>query len=173
MRIYLIGYMGSGKTRFGAEMSEKTGYPFIDTDELFESKYRISIVDFFDKYSEETFRMIERDILRETIIYQDAIIATGGGTPCFYNNMEFIKENGISIYLKMNLPSLVRRLAVVKKKRPLLKDKPVKEMEKYIETQIAEREKYYTLADFIVDAETVSTIEICELIPNLSPPNQL
>jgi shikimate kinase len=164
MRVYLIGYMGSGKTRFGMELSVKTGYPFIDTDDLFEAKYRISIVDFFDKYNEETFRKLERDLLLETINCQDAIISTGGGTPCFYDNMDFIRKNGISIYLKMDILSLVNRLVVVKKKRPLLRDKPFKDMEAYIRAQITEREIFYNQADFTVDAEIVTANDIVRLI---------
>jgi len=167
MRVYLIGYMGSGKTRLGMELSVKTGYPFIDTDELFVEKYRISIVDFFEKYNEVTFRKLERDLLLETIKYPDAIISTGGGTPCFHDNMDFIRKNGISIYLKMGIQSLVNRLVVVKKKRPLLKDKSLKEMESYIRGQIAEREIFYNQADFTVDAEKTDVMDVLNLLPDL------
>ena len=167
MRVYLIGYMGSGKTRLGMELSVKTGYPFIDTDELFVEKYRISIVDFFEKYNEVTFRKLERDLLLETIKYPDAIISTGGGTPCFHDNMDFIRKNGISIYLKMRIQSLVNRLVVVKKKRPLLKDKSLKEMESYIRGQIAEREIFYNQADFTVDAEKTDVMDVLNLLPDL------
>ena len=168
MRVYLIGYMGSGKTRFGTELSLRTGYLFIDTDELFEEKYRISIADFFDKYNEETFRKIEMEILRETIKYPDAIIATGGGTPCFYDNMAFIRNNGISIYLKMPVPLLVDRLTAVRKKRPLLKDLSLMDMESYICKQIPEREEFYCQADFIVDAEIITANEIIRIISTWS-----
>ena len=118
MRVYLIGYMGAGKTRLGADLSDRTGYPFVDTDDLFESRYRISIVDFFEKYNEESFRKIEKELLRETLIYPDAIISTGGGTPCFFDNMDFIRNNGKSIYIKMDTESLIKRLASVKKSVP-------------------------------------------------------
>ena len=168
MRVYLIGYMGSGKTRFGSELSATTGYPFIDIDEIFEAKYRISIVDFFDKYNEATFRKLERDLLLDTINYIDAVISTGGGTPCFYDNMDFIKKNGISIYLKMEIQSLVNRLAIVKKKRPLLKDKSLTDMEPYIRAQIVEREIFYNQADFTVDAEVVTVNDVVRLISTSS-----
>ena len=129
MRIYLIGYMASGKSRMGQELSALTGYPFIDTDELIERKYRISILDFFERYNEDSFRKIEKDLLPETLNYDDAIIATGGGTPCFFDNMDFIKRNGISVYLKMSPESLVDRLSGIRKKRPLLKDKTKQELQ--------------------------------------------
>lgn len=167
MRVYLIGYMASGKTRFGMELEAKTGYRFIDTDELFAERYRISILDFFEKYNEESFRKIEKELLLETLTYQDAIIATGGGTPCFFDNIDVIKRNGISIYLKMDVISLVNRLAIVRKKRPLLKDKTTSELESYIRTQIAERELFYSQADYTVDAEKIKVDEILNLIAGI------
>ena len=148
----------------GQKMSVLTGYPFIDTDELFEEKYRISILDFFERYDEESFRKIESEILLETLNYQDAIIATGGGTPCFLDNMEFIKRHGISIYLKLDLVSLVNRLVVVRKKRPILKNIPAKELEQFIRMQLTERELYYNLADFTIDAEIITANDIVRLI---------
>jgi shikimate kinase len=164
MRVYLIGYMASGKTRMGQELSALTGYPFIDTDELFEERYKISILDFFERYNEDSFRKIEKDLLLETLKYKDAIIATGGGTPCFYHNMEIIKRNGISIYLKLDLIPLVDRLLVIRKKRPLLKNKTTIELESFIRTQLAEREPFYSQADFSVDAEITSANDIVRLI---------
>ena len=167
MRVYLIGYMASGKTHFGMELGAKTGFRFIDTDGLFEERYRISILDFFKKYSEESFRKIEKELLLETLTYKDAIIATGGGTPCFFDNIDVIKRNGISIYLKMDLISLVNRLAIVRKKRPILKDKTTSELESYVRTQIAERELFYCQADFTVDAEKIKVDEILNLIAGI------
>jgi shikimate kinase len=167
MRVYLIGYMSSGKTRFGMELGEKTGYRFIDTDGLFEERYRISILDFFKKYNEESFRKIEKELLLETLTYQDAIIATGGGTPCFFNNIDIIKRNGISIYLKMDINSLVNRLAIVRKKRPLLQNRTVSDLESYIRIQIAERELFYSQADFTVDAENIKVDDILNLIAGI------
>jgi shikimate kinase len=156
--------MASGKTRMGQEMSALTGYPFIDTDELFEQKYRISILDFFGRYNEESFRKIESEILMETLNYQDAIISTGGGTPCFFNNMEFIKSNGISIYLKVELKTLVDRLTVVRKKRPILKNIPPNGLEPFIRKQLAERELYYNQAYFTIDAASITAVDIVRLI---------
>jgi shikimate kinase len=164
MRVYLIGYMASGKTRMGQELSALTGYPFIDTDELFEERYRISLLDFFERYNEDTFRKIEKDLLLETLNYEEAIIATGGGTPCFYNNMELIKRNGISIYLKLGLIPLVDRLSVIRKKRPLLKNKTAIELESFIRTQLAEREPFYSQADITVDAEIIKANDIIRLL---------
>jgi shikimate kinase len=164
MRIYLVGYMGSGKTRMGQELASLTGFPFIDTDDIFEERYRISIYDFFERYNEESFRKIERNLLLETAEYRDAIISTGGGTPCFFDNMQFIKANGISIYLKMDLVTLVNRLGTVRKKRPLLKNIKGADLEPYIRKQLEEREVFYSQADFIVDAELINAGSILSLM---------
>ena len=90
MRIYLIGYMASGKSNLGQLLAEKLGYSFIDLDYLFEERFRISVLDFFEKYDEDGFRKIERSILHETLEQDDVVISTGGGTPCFFDNMHFI-----------------------------------------------------------------------------------
>jgi len=93
VRVYLIGYMGSGKSRTGGEVAAKMDWRFTDMDDLFEEKYRISVLDFFEKYDENSFRNIERKLLHETILEDNMIIATGGGTPCFFDNMDFINNN--------------------------------------------------------------------------------
>jgi len=124
MKIYLIGYMASGKTRLGNQLAELTGYRFMDLDEVFEERYRLSVFDFFEKYGEAAFRQIEQKLLVETEKLDRTVIATGGGTPCFFGNMDFIKRHGISIYIRMTVPELAERLQQVKKKRPLLKDVP-------------------------------------------------
>ena len=150
MRVFLVGYMGSGKTGTGKELAAKAGYPFLDIDEMIEERYRISVLDFFDKYGEETFRKIERSILLETLDIPDIIIATGGGTPCFFDNMEIIRQNGTCIYLRMEPDELIARLAGIRKKRPLLKDKSREELDSYIRSQLSEREFFYRRAHHIV-----------------------
>ena len=167
MKIFLIGYMASGKTRLGNELSARIGYPFIDIDALFEEKYRITILDFFEKYEELNFRKIESELLKETLVHDDAVISTGGGTPCFFDNMEVIKNNGISIYLKMSTPALMKRLTLVRKKRPLLKDQSKANLEKFIHHQIAEREIFYKQADFIIQAENISVDSLLKLLPEI------
>jgi shikimate kinase len=153
MRIYLIGYMASGKSNLGRLLADKLGYLFLDLDYLFEERFRISVLDFFDKYDEGVFRKIEKTLLRETIDTDDVVISTGGGTPCFFDNMEFIKQSGISIYLYWELLPLVRRLKMVKRKRPLLKDIPPTQLEEMVAVQLTQREVYYNQADLVVKAE--------------------
>ena len=172
MKIFIIGYMASGKSRLGWELSKRISYPFIDIDELFEEKYRITILDFFEKYEEQHFRKIERELLRETFVYKDAVISTGGGTPCFFDNMEMIKQNGISIYLKMSVPALVSRLKLVRKKRPLIKGRSLISLEEFVGKQIIEREVFYRQADFTVAAENITVDAVLKLLPWVQPENE-
>jgi shikimate kinase len=150
MKIYLIGYMASGKSKLGKELSGLTGLSFVDLDKVFEERYRIGIVDFFDKYGDPAFRQIEHKLLLETESLDNTIIATGGGTPCSEENIRFIKSHGISIYIRMNAADLVTRLKSVKRKRPLLKNVPMENLEQFIRNQLEEREPYYLQADHII-----------------------
>jgi len=155
MRIYLIGYMASGKSNLGKLLSEKLGYSFLDLDDLFEERFRISVFDFFEKYNEHEFRKIEEMLLLETVDHDDVVISTGGGTPCFFENMQFIRNAGISIYLQWKIPALVNRLRKVKRKRPLLSDIPADELEERVMKQLAQRDLYYNQANLTIDAENL------------------
>ena len=149
MRIYLVGYMASGKSQTGRDLAMHLGFEFLDLDEMFEERYRISIMDFFQKYDEAGFRRIESGLLRETGRCENTVISTGGGTPCFYGNMDFILSQGKSVYLKIPVPELVKRLKSIRKKRPLLTGIKEDELEKFIREQLAVREKYYLQATII------------------------
>jgi shikimate kinase len=145
--------MASGKSNIGRHLAEKLCYEFIDLDYLFEERFKISILDFFEKYDEQVFRKIEHTLLHETMKMDNVVISTGGGTPCFFNNMELIRQAGISIYLCWTIPALVSRLKKVKRKRPLLKDVPATELEGRVTIQLTQREFYYNQADLIVKGE--------------------
>ncbi|MFH1161179.1 MAG: shikimate kinase [bacterium] len=160
MRIYLIGYMASGKSWLGQELATKTGYPFTDLDELFEVRYRLSILDFFEKYGEPLFRNLERELLRETESLPQAIISTGGGAPCYSDNMQFILRSGISAYLRMPLPDLLQRISGIKKKRPLLKYVSPEKMEDFVRAQLVEREPFYLQANFTFNGPDYPADEI-------------
>ena len=151
MKIYLVGYMASGKSKLGNDLSVSTGLSFYDLDDVFEERYRIGIVDFFDKYGESAFRQIEHQLLLETESMDNSIIATGGGTPCSEENIRFIKSQGVCIYLRMNIVDLVERLKSIKKKRPLLREVQLNNLEKFVQCQLEEREPYYLQADYIID----------------------
>ena len=161
--------MASGKTRLGKELAEKTGYDFHDLDDIFEERYRISILDFFDKYGEENFRQIEKNLLLETKKLDNTVISTGGGTPCFNKNMDFILKNGISLYIRQDIPSLVERLKIIRRKRPVLQNIPTNQLESFITAQISEREQFYMKANHKVEGPGITIDKIMAILPPLQP----
>lgn len=164
MKIYLIGYMASGKTNLGKEMAAVSGMPMVDMDDLFEEKYRLSITEFFEKYGEPVFRRLEHGILEDTFLMDDVIIATGGGTPCFFDNMDLILQSGVSVYLKAPVEVLLSRLRGIRKKRPLLKEVSEEELEAFITGQIREREPYYLRAEYVVEGPDIDAGELLKKI---------
>ena len=146
MKVYLIGYPSCGKTTLGKKVAKKLGYTFVDLDLLFEEMYHTTISDFFEKYGEYAFRINEQKLLHSTSEMENTVIATGGGTPCFFDNMDYINHNGISIYIRKPANFLVDRLRNAKKVRPLFRNISIEDLLIYIETQLAEREPYYLKA---------------------------
>ena len=165
MRIFLIGFMGSGKSSIGRELANKLGMHFIDLDEFIECKTQKKITDIFDEDGEEKFRRIEHECLEEVSLKENSLISTGGGTPCYHNNMELINKSGISIYIKLNSGILTSRLFLDKGKRPLIKrfgDK--KELLLFIENILAEREPFYLKSTFVIDGKNINTKKIIEIL---------
>jgi shikimate kinase len=168
MLLYLVGYMGTGKTTIGQTIAGRLGYSFIDLDTLIEEKYKLTIVSFFKKFDEEVFRKVESETLKDTALTTDAVIATGGGTPCFYNNMEIINDNGISIYLRNSVETLYRRLVASKKKRPLLVGKSSPAILDLVKDQLAFREPFYLRSKIIVDCDFLNMNELINSILNFT-----
>lgn len=146
MRIYLIGFMGAGKTRLGKKLSKLMNYPFYDLDDLIIQESGCSIKEVFEQFGEKYFRKLEQKVLHQTLKYENAIISTGGGAPCFFDNIEWIKNNGTSIYLDVEKNILVDRLWRGREKRPLLNGLQKSELLPFIKSKIDEREKYYLQA---------------------------
>jgi len=164
MLIYLVGYMGSGKTTVGQMISWKLGYSFIDLDSMIEEKYKITIASFFSKFDEKVFRKVENETLKDTILMKDTVVSAGGGTPCYFDNMEIINKSGISVYLKTSVETLHQRLFSSKKKRPLLAGKTSPAIMDHIKTQLAIREPYYLQSKIIAD---VNSLDIDALIKTI------
>jgi shikimate kinase len=157
--LYICGFMGCGKTTEGKRIAEEIGFDFMDLDDYIVNKYNQSIVNLFKDVGEEEFRNIETNALKEcTQNHSKILIATGGGTPCFNNNLEFMKSNGLLIYLKLNEQELLVRLSQAKLNRPLIKDKNNEELLLYIEHLLKVREVFYSQADIIVDANHIDMI---------------
>ncbi|MCX6231465.1 MAG: shikimate kinase [Bacteroidetes bacterium] len=164
MRIILVGFMSSGKTTVGRYLARKANMELIDIDEAFESRYKMSITSFFDLFGEAKFRELEHQILLDSFKHDNCIIATGGGTPCFFDNMNLIKENGISVYLKLHINSIVHRLLHTKKQRPLIKNLNPEELVEYVSKQINYRESFYNQAQFIYHLENKKPNEVYSLL---------
>jgi len=151
MLIYLIGYMGSGKTTLGRRLAGAMRHRFLDLDELVEETYHITIPRIFSQYDETAFRMMEKKVLAGTLAMTDTIISTGGGTPCYFDNMERINASGLSVYIRHTASFLVERLIRSKRNRPLLKGKSQEELAGFIADQLAYRETWYLKSRIVMD----------------------
>ncbi len=168
MRIFLIGFMFSGKSTVGKKLASIMNYNFIDTDKYFEEKYKISIFDFFEKFGEEMFRKFEHEILKELVVKDNVIISTGGGLPCFNENMDIINKEGISIYLEMPYNAIINRQKNSKQKRPLLKNKTQEEIETYLLDLLTKREPIYQKSKITIDAQNIDFYSLKETIESYS-----
>jgi Shikimate kinase len=155
--IFLIGYMGCGKTTIGRLLADDLGMQFVDLDTFIETRFHKTIDALFQEHGEDRFRTIEMNALKEIAQFENIIVSTGGGAPCFFNNLEMMKENGTVVYLKASVDELLKRLWVGKYKRPLLKEKNKEEMSEYITTTLEKRESFYSQADYIYRAERQNT----------------
>ncbi len=149
-RIFLIGFMGSGKTTVGKLLAQKLEFSFIDLDQYIENRLLKNISTLFTEGGEDSFRAIEHKLLLEVAQIDNVVVSTGGGTACFHNNMEIMNEAGISIYLKISHQILQNRLQKAKEFRPLIKDKTDQELFAFILEALQKREKYYQQASLIV-----------------------
>jgi len=147
--IYLLGFMGSGKSFLGRWLSEKYNLNFLDLDEYIEESMNLSIPQIFSRIGEDGFRENEANLLRKTVDFSNNIISCGGGTPCFYDNMEWIKDYGISIYLKTSEELLFKRLNNQKSGRPLISGMSDDDLRNFISMKLTEREIFYKQADYI------------------------
>lgn len=151
-RIFLIGYMGAGKTTLGRALAATMKLEFIDLDDFIVGRFHKTVKDLFAEVGEDGFRKIERNALAEVSEYEDVVISLGGGTPCFFDNMDIVKRAGKSVYLKPDEDVLLIRLIQGKHKRPLLADKSNDEILQVIREQLAWREPYYMRADITFNA---------------------
>lgn len=159
-RIYLIGYMASGKTTVGKQLARLLEYSFHDLDQLMEQATGKTIGALFDKPDGKEFRKIEKEVLRQTFSLRHAVVACGGGTPCFFNNMDDIKKHGLAVWVRPDPMVIVERLKIVKHSRPLLADIPDDQLPQTVLDHYHEREKFYSIADihFNPDEETVEQL---------------
>jgi len=168
MNLYLVGYMGAGKTTVGKLLARKLNRSFIDVDEFIENRYHKTIATIFEKKGESGFREIEHRTLQEISSFENVVVSTGGGLPCFYNNMDLLNQTGITVYLKVSVDGLIDRIAKGKQKRPLVREKSGEELRDFVEMNLEKRESFYNQSKFIFDVHPCSTkIEINQWVDEL------
>jgi shikimate kinase len=174
MNIFLLGFMGSGKSTIGKLLSSDLKTNFIDIDHVIEEKYKKTIGEIFSKEGEEKFRLLENDIITTNFTRNsEAVVSVGGGLPCFHNNMETMNNLGTTIYLKMSAQAIFERLWLLpeaaRAQRPLLANKSKTELLNYIEQTLTAREPFYNKAKLIISNETFdATITLARIKMALS-----
>lgn len=156
--IFLIGFMGSGKSTVGRHLADILGFRFIDTDVFIETRFRERITDIFAKYGEETFRRRERMAIEELMSMPETVFATGGGLPCQGDTMDLLLEAGHTIYLRGSAPMLAARLELCKRTRPTIRDKSGEELLEFVTKSLEVRGPTYDRAHSIYDIDEVDTV---------------
>jgi shikimate kinase len=160
MNIYLIGLTGSGKSTIGKLLATKLAYTFLDLDDLIQFETKKTIENIFEKEGEDVFRKLENKYLKIAASRNHQVISTGGGTPCFHDSMDFIKNNGLSIFLYTPTEIITERLFNSDPtQRPMLKGKSKAELHDFLTGKLAERLPFYAKADFSIDTNVPKSPE--------------
>ena len=152
-RIFLIGYMGAGKTTLGKAFARAMGLTFVDLDWYIEERYHKTVRQIFEERGEDGFRELEKRMLHETGEFEDVVISVGGGTPCFFDNMDYMNLVGETVFLDVDVKVLFRRLKVAKQQRPLLANKTDEELVTFIVEALQKRLPFYSKAKYVFNGE--------------------
>ncbi|RDV10396.1 shikimate kinase [Pontibacter diazotrophicus] len=168
MLIFLIGMMGSGKTTLGRQLAERLGYAFVDLDEYLEKRVGRSIAEVFEQEGQERFRELEREALEAVVLdYDDAVISTGGGAPCFFDNIDFINRHGVSCFLDVPVEEISRRLLASNLQvRPLLAGKSEEEVSSFLAKTLSLRKQFYEQANIQLKGPAISVEQLQHLLNN-------
>lgn len=164
MRIYLIGYMGSGKSTLGKKLAKHAGLQFIDMDHFIEKRNCKTVPQLFAEEGEAEFRKKERKALEELSEFSDVVIATGGGAPCFFDNVDLMNRTGKTIFLNIDPKILASRLLKSKTERPLIKGKSKKELVDFIDETLKKRNEFYAQAHYQITQPDVNLDEVMKMI---------
>lgn len=162
-RIFMIGYMGSGKTTIGKRLAKSLSLSFVDLDAYIEMKYRKTVPAIFEESGEEGFRKIESQVLKEVSEFEDVVISTGGGTPCSFDNMEVMNGAGLTVYLDAHPEDLADHLLLSKTVRPLIAGKSREELVPFITHHLSQREQFYRKAQLIHSVNRMITKDAIHL----------
>lgn len=146
-KLYIIGFMGSGKTTTGMKLAGLLGWPFMDLDQCIEKHTGQTIPEIFANHGEQWFRQVESEVLKSLRTVEKGVVSTGGGTPCYGDNMDYMLESGLTLYLKLTPGQLKSRLSRTNGERPLLRDLGEEGLLGFIEEKLAVREKWYNMAE--------------------------
>lgn len=172
-RIFLVGYMGVGKTTYGRMLASALGLQFYDLDHYISQRRQRTISQIFSEKGADGFRLIERNLLHEVAEFEDVVVSCGGGTPCFFDNMDYLNAQGTTIYLKAPADFIINHLLKSATERPLLAGKTNEELGEFVRSQLKEREIFYNKSKHIVDVSAATTRQeisecINEMVKNLN-----
>lgn len=153
IRIFLTGYMGAGKTTLGKAFARKLNIPFVDLDWYMEERFHKTVGELFAERGEAGFRELERNMLHEVGAFEDVVISTGGGAPCFFDNMDFMNRNGKTVFLNVHPDVLFARLRIAKQQRPILQGKKDDELKDFIVQALEKRAPFYSQAQYVFNAD--------------------
>lgn len=162
--IYIIGFMGCGKTTTGRKLAADLDWNFIDLDRKIEEHTGKTIPEIFSLYGEEYFRLTESQVLKSLGVEKNVVISTGGGTPCFGDNMDFMLDAGLTVYLKMTPAGLKERLSHSTGKRPLIAGIPLEGLQDFIEQKLSSREKWYNRAEIHIETNDLENNILSSLV---------
>jgi len=158
--VFLIGFMGCGKTTLGRKLAARLGYDFIDLDNVLEAQVGMTIAEYFSEFGEDKFRQLESDVLKQTAYPTKTVVSTGGGLPCFFDNMDWMNVHGKTIYIKLSPKTLADRLEKEKMHRPLLREKHGEALVTFITEKLVERDKFYGQASIIADGLSLTADKV-------------
>ena len=167
--VFLIGFMGAGKTTYGRSLAQQTGLRFVDADDYLMERSGCSIPELFAEKGEQGFRQWERQCLEELCRMTDVVVATGGGMPCFFDNMELMRRSGLTIYLEASVEVLARHLEGTGDRRPLLKGKTPEQLRGYIAATLEQRRPFYELAACRIDATRPDIVHLLGELVRYAP----
>ena len=153
IRIFLTGYMGAGKTTLGKAFARKLNLPFVDLDWYMEERFHKTVGELFVERGEAGFRELEKNMLHEVGAFENVVISTGGGAPCFFDNMDFMNRNGKTVFLNVHPDVLFRRLRVAKQQRPILQGKQDDELKEFIIRALEKRTPFYSQGQYVFNAD--------------------
>jgi shikimate kinase len=156
-RVFLIGYMGAGKTTLGKAFARKMNVQFVDLDWYVEERFHKTIKELFEEQGEDKFRLIEQKMLHEVGEFEDIVISTGGGTPCFFDNMDYMNKMGDTVFLDVNQDVLFIRLKIAMQNRPVLQGKDDEQLRNFIRESLEQRNPFYRRAKYVFDGSKLET----------------